>query len=119
MSIYATIGSVLVATGRARKRCDRPDLHAGWDGEYAEVYFQAVPGHIDYDWDWLPPPVEDRDWDNYRAVVVCGPYSEKDGQRYERALMTLTGEEWRSIPFSDLWRRIEDALAAHMKAGRP
>lgn len=82
------------------------------------MYFQAVPGHIDYDWDWLPPAVEDKNWDNYRAVVVCGPYSHKEGQQYVNAVLTLSGEEWETIPFGELWGRIEEAFAAHMKTGR-
>lgn len=117
MSIYASLGSIFVETGERRKRCDhRRDLHAGkWEEEFVEVYFQAVPDHTDDDVDYLPPPIPDSGGRKYRAVVVCGPNSRKDGQRYVNALMTLSGEEWEGTPFPALWGRITEALAAHLR----
>lgn len=128
MSIYSTIGSLYFATGRRRKRCDhKQDLHAGdraWDNEFAEVYFQGVPGHIGHPeegyatdpYTWLPPVRKDAE--KFRAVVVCGPYTYKKGQQYFNALETISGEDWETISFGELWGLIETKLADHMKGGR-
>jgi hypothetical protein len=107
VSIYATLGQIKVPT-------------TDWardEGDWVEVYFQGVPGHIghpkyyeaDYYADFLPPPVQDED--QLRAVVVLmDGGDEKEVQRYVRPLMTLTGDEWDGTPFPILLRRIEDAV---------
>lgn len=138
MSIYATIGTLIMPSGRQVRtstcagdahidpasggRTYRPDGTYGplaYD-EYVEVYFQGVPAHIQNagpGWDeWLPPPVPDCDGE-LRAVFVCGPSTTKgtdrNGQEYVNALAVLGGAAWQATPFPDLWRLIDDALATH------
>jgi hypothetical protein len=80
------------------------------------IYAQGVPAHIGDTgpiWDWLPPPVEDRDG-NLRAVFICSPWTRKgtdrNGQEYRNYLLMLTGEEYERITWHELWVRIGEAL---------
>lgn len=114
MSIYATLGVI------------RLEPLADWPGcehleHWPEVYFQGVPGHIGHPdhypegdpyADFLPPfpPRFDPDSDLRAVVVVLRDHNEKDVQRYVRPLMTLSGREWETLPFPELWRRIEEAV---------
>ena len=86
-----------------------------------EIMVQVVPawiGHPDYHGYYptdpyaadLPPPPADPQGDIPRAVVFVFPGAPKVGQIYERPLLLLSGAEWRSLPFPDVWQRLEDAV---------
>ena len=120
MSIYASLWSIQVP---------RDGYIAFEPDDYAEVYAQAVPPHIGHpsvytDGDpyaaFLPPVVQiDRedepDWQPYRAVVICAPWTtkgtERSGQEYVNPLLVLTGTEYQTITFQDLMGRILEAMA--------
>jgi hypothetical protein len=110
MSIYATLGTL---------RFPLDEMGTEW----VEVCFQAVPSHIghpshypdgDIYAEFLPPvrdpEVPEPEWDKHRAVVIIATDERKDGQRYVNPVLTLSGEEWETIPFPELWQRIEEAL---------
>ena len=92
---------------------------------FVEITAQAVPEHIDYAgeaWDFLPPPVEETgEGGHFRAVYLIGPYTTKGtpqcGQEYVNPVLTLTGEEYRRLPWPELWDRIARALPAHLERG--
>lgn len=87
------------------------------------VYAQAVPAHIDYDgegWEFLPPPVPDTgEAYNFRAVVLCAPWTTKgtarNGQEYVNPLLTLTGAEYRAAT----WIELHDRILALLEGGAP
>ena len=119
MSIYATHGVLKVPR--------YGDFHTG--SEWVEVVGQGVPAHIgtpspghgyeggDPYASFLPPAVpvseEEEDWwQALRAMVIIRDGTEKVGQEYVRPLIVLSGQEYATIPFSDLQERICDALRA-------
>lgn len=103
------------------------DFHTG--SEWVEVVGQGVPAHIgtpttghgyeagDPYASFLPPAVpvseaEEDWWQALRAMVIVRDGTEKIGQEYVRPLLVLSGQEYATIPFSDLHERICDALRA-------
>jgi hypothetical protein len=113
MSIYATLWEIKVS-----RRHD-------FDGEWVQVYAQAVPAHIghpsgypegDLYADFLPPVVQDYDPEtgtapHHRAVVIVQEgRDKKDVQRYVDPLITMSGEEYSRIPFQELLDRIHAAM---------
>jgi hypothetical protein len=119
MSIYATLWSL--------KFPKFGDEHLGC--EWIKVTAQGVPPHIgsptpgmgyedgDPYADFLPPPVatdEDGDSQHMRAVVIVTEETEKgtrrNGQEYIDPLLTLSGDEYSTLTFPELHKRICDAL---------
>ena len=119
MSIYATLWKLQFP------REGDPFLGSGW----VEVTAQGVPPHIgsptsgqgyeegDPYSDFLPPPLEtDKNGDApfMRAVVFVTSDTtkgtEQNGQEYVDPLLVITGEEYNSISFGDLYNQICDAL---------
>jgi hypothetical protein len=107
MSIYATLESFLVP---------KLTLHDSEPENFVRVWIQGVPAHIDYtgpEWAFLPPPVSEEECP-YRFIVVCGPESVKgtarNHQEYQKPLFTMTGPEYTRITWTEMWRRIENAL---------
>ena len=119
MSIYATLWKL--------KFPKEGDAHLGC--EWIEVAAQAVPPHIgsptpgngyengDPYAAFLPPAVETdaeggAPFD--RAVVFVAEHSikgtERSGQEYISPLLVLTGEAYARVSFTELHRRICDAL---------
>jgi hypothetical protein len=112
MSIYATLWEIKL-----------PKAHR-FDDQWATVYAQAVPPHIGHPShypegdpysDFLPPIVDcDPETGlglvNRAVVILVEGHDEKIGQRYTEPLLTLTGEEYASIPFGILLERIEQAM---------
>ncbi len=112
MSIYATLWEIKL-----------PKSHV-FDDEFATVYAQAVPPHIGHPScypegdpyaDFLPPIVdcdpETGEGPVNRAVVILVEgRDEKVGQRYISPLLTLTGTEYKVIPFCELIERIQKSL---------
>lgn len=97
--------------------------------EWIEVTAQGVPPHIgsptpgmgyengDPYAEFLPPAVEtneDGEAEYMRAVVIITENTKKgtarNGQEYFDPLLTLEGEEYENLPFSELHRRICDTL---------
>lgn len=119
MSIYATIWSL---------RFPRyGDHYVGC--EWIEVTAQGVPAHVgtptpgfgyeggDPYAEFLPPPVElnaDGDSEFMRAVVIITEETKKgttrSPQEYANPLLVLSGRDYASISFVDLYERICDAL---------
>ena len=119
MSIYATLWKL--------KFPMFGDYHTGC--EWIEVTAQGVPPHIgsptpgmgyengDPYAESLPPAVEtneDGEAEYMRAVVIITENTRKgtsrNGQEYVAPLLTLGGEEYENLPFSELHQRICDAL---------
>ena len=115
MSIYATLWTLKFPR----------DGNDYFGCEWIEVFAQAVPTHVgsptpgqgyedgDPYADFLPPTThvpEDYDGNQYRAVVIVTEGMHKVGQRYERPLMTLTGDEYAAMSFDELHRLVCDAL---------
>ena len=119
MSIYATLWTLkFLMEGDEYSGC-------GW----IEVTAQAVPAHIGSptpgcgyeDGDpyaaFLPPPVRtdaEGDAPFHRAVVFISEYTAKgtarSGQEYVSPLFVLAGEQYATITFDELHRRICAAL---------
>lgn len=119
MSIYATLWHLKFPRhGDDYTDCD-------WIG----VTAQGVPAHIGTptpgfgyeDGDpyaaFLPPPMvilSEEDERTLRAVVFVAEGTpkgtERSGQEYVAPLLVLTGEEYATVTFGDLYRRICDAL---------
>ena len=109
MSIYATLWSIKVQLP---------------DEEWIEVTGQGVPGHIGHSASgddpfssFLPPALAGMSADDaedlLRAVVIVAEgYEEKEGQRYTRPLLTLSGQEYEHVPFGELLERIEHEIDA-------
>ena len=102
MSIYATLHEI--------------GMRRFGDKEMIEIIVQAVPPHIGHtgpEWDFLPPPV-DPDGQVFRAVLFVEAGTpkgtERCGQEYDKSLLMLTGQEYETIGFADLMRRLEEAL---------
>ena len=102
MSIYATLADI--------------GLRRFGDKELIEIRIQGVPPHIDHagpKWAFLPPPV-DPNGDVMRAVFFVEKGEEKgtsgNGQEYVKPLLVLTGQEYQSVTFESLLRRLEEAL---------
>jgi hypothetical protein len=75
-----------------------------------------VPAHVDYEgiaWEFLPLPADPEGTTN-RAVffVERGTHKGTDrwGQEYVEPLLMLTGREYETISFAQLFQRLEDAL---------
>ena len=85
----------------------------GWKELWCEVYAQGVPGHIDLDVDWLPPPVTK----GLRAVVIVHYADSKDGQRYLDPLLVLTGKEYEEIDMYDLLEVLKSRIEVRYIAG--
>jgi hypothetical protein len=110
MSIYATLWALkFPSTGREYVGCD-----------WVTVLAQAVPAHIgmegiDHYSDFLPPTV-DPDGDNHRAVVFVRAGAKKETarspQEYVAPLLMLTGAQYRSYSFEQLYDEICSALVA-------
>lgn len=119
MSIYATLWHL--------KFPRYGDAHTGC--EWVEVLAQGVPAHIGtpipgYGYEdgdpyasFLPPPVtifSEEDENLLRAVVfvVQGKPkgTERSHQEYVAPLLTLTGQEYATMPFAELHKEICDAL---------
>jgi hypothetical protein len=92
---------------------------------WVKVVCQAVPAHIgtptpghgyesgDPYASFLPPAVpvpDDDDCDGLRAVVIIRDGTEKIVQEYIDPLLVLSGEEYLTLSFGELHRRICDAL---------
>ncbi|MEX2167807.1 MAG: hypothetical protein WD851_00730 [Pirellulales bacterium] len=118
MSIYATHWTL--------KFPRHGDTHTGC--EWVEVWGQGVPAHIgtptpgegyeevDPFADFLPPAVPVRDDDDgtgLRAMVIVRRGTEKVIQQYVNPLLVLSGEEYKAMPFEELYRQICDALRAN------
>lgn len=119
MSIYATLWSLKF-----------PRFGDDYIGcEWIEVIAQGVPAHIGtptpgfgYEGGdpyavFLPPPVpvlEDDDSGMLRAVVVIteetGKGTARSAQEYDHPLLVLTGQDYASMSFVELHRRICDTL---------
>lgn len=106
MSIYCTYGIMT--------------LHREPVARNAEIWFQAVPGHIGnprYDdaearayYDGFLPPRPDSD-DDIRAMVIFDDrWGDKDGQRYVCPLLVLSGAEWAAMPLAELWPKLEQPI---------
>lgn len=101
-SIYATIWDL-----------GFPDPQDGWP---IRVTAQGVPGHVDMEADFLPPPLTDGDLEDgrLRAVVFVTDDTKKGtaraGQEYVDPLLVLSGEEYGAITFVELHRRLCDKL---------
>jgi len=119
VSIYATLWTL--------KFPKEGDEHI--DCEWIEVRAQAVPAHVGSptpgcgyeDGDpyvaFLPPAVEtdaQGDAPFPRAVVIVTECSlkgtERSGQEYVSPLLVLTGQQYASMTFEELYERICDAL---------
>ena len=119
MSIYATLWSL--------KFPKYGDYHTGC--EWIEVTAQGVPPHVgsptpglgyedgDPYAEFLPPAVvtdENGDAAYMRAVVIVTEDTQKgtlrSSQEYVDPLLTLDGEQYSNLPFSELHERICDAL---------
>jgi len=119
MSIYATLWRL--------KFPRYGDDHTGC--EWAEVIAQGVPAHIGtltpgYGYEagdpyaaFLPPPIailSDEDEGELRAVVFIKAGTpkgtERSHQEYVNPLLVLSGEEYESLPFPEVHRRICEAL---------
>ena len=95
---------------------------------FIKVSVQVVPAHIGHEGDddiygsFLPPPVEydesdwEREWTPRAVFVIDEHHLEKDGQRYVSPLLTMTGEEYQSARFTELMKRIQDALEERFEA---
>src|SRR5215208_2708585 len=102
MSIYATIGEI--------------GIRRFGDDAMIAITIQAVPAHIDDvgpQWEFLPPPV-DPEGALFRAVFFVESGTEKGtercGQEYVTPLLMLSGQEYETITFSEMIKRLEDAL---------
>ena len=119
MSIYATLWKL--------KFPKEGDEHFGCD--WIEVTAQSVPPHIgsptpgcgyeqgDPYSAFLPPPLQtgaDGEAPHDRAVVFITEYSIKgtprSSQEYASPMLVITGEEYARMTFTELHRRICDAL---------
>src|SRR5438874_935057 len=115
MSIYATRWIL--------KFPSQGDEYPGCD--WVEVMGQGVPAHIgtpspgygcesgDPFADFLPPAIpvpENDDGTTLRAMVIVRRGAEKVGQEYVRPLLVLSGQEYGSMPFVEVYDRICDAL---------
>jgi hypothetical protein len=62
--------------------------------------------------DFLPPPRTDHDEDDEtpRAVVFVTDGTEKEGQVYIDPLLVITGKEYMTTPFSELWSKLVTAV---------
>lgn len=126
MSIYATLWEL---------KWPRDGIWALTDDDFVRVWCQAVPPHIGHPshypegdpyGDFLPPVVQPdselTDDAPYRAVVMCGPLTTKGTarcpQEYENPLLTLTGEEYQSISWVELYDRIGAALRQQLGESR-
>jgi hypothetical protein len=115
MSIYATLAILRIPLWPSR-----PVMSESWPEHWVELVVQGVPGHIghprhyeeDLYADFLPPPVEDEE--ALRAVVIVEAGTPKGTprsyQEYENPLMVLTGEEWNTTPFPELWGRFDEVV---------
>ncbi|GEM_PF-2150835 len=118
MSIYATLWKL---------KWPRDGWWAESEADYIEVCAQSVPAHIGHPsvypngdpyGEFLPPPVEgdlDDPGTPSRAVVFCAEgittkETPRSHQEYANPLLVLTGEEYASIRFDDLFERISAAL---------
>ena len=125
MSIYATLWSL--------KFPRYGDFYVGC--EWIEVTAQGVPAHIgtptpgfgyengDPFAAFLPPPVavnSDGNSEFKRAVVFVTEATHKgsrrSGQEYINPLLVLSGREYGTMAFSDLHKRISDALRGNAPA---
>jgi hypothetical protein len=99
------------------------DEYPGCD--WIEVIGQGVPAHIgtptpghgyesgDPYAGFLPPaiPVVREDDDKtLRAMVIVQEGTDKVGQEYVRPLLVLSGQQYATLPFQELYERICDAL---------
>jgi hypothetical protein len=127
VSIYATLWEIQLPTD---------GVWAMDEQDWVRVYAQAVPAHIghpsDYPdgdpyGDFLPPPVrldetEEPIGPPHRAIVICGPLTTKgtarSPQEYVNPLLVLTGEEYESIKWTELFDRICHAIARHTGVAR-
>src|SRR5205823_1374307 len=93
--------------------------------DWVEIMGQGVPSHIgtpspgygyesgDPYADFLPPAIpvpENDDGIALRAMVIVRSGAEKIGQEYVRPLLVLSGREYASMGFEDVYGRICDAL---------
>jgi len=127
VSIYATLWEIKLPTD---------GVWAMDEQDWVRVYAQAVPAHIghpsDYPdgdpyGDFLPPPVrldktEEPVGPPHRAVVICGPLTTKgsarSAQEYVNPLLVLTGEEYESVKWTELFDRISHEIARHAGVAR-
>ncbi|MEX2559902.1 MAG: hypothetical protein WD403_08305 [Pirellulales bacterium] len=119
MSIYATLWSIQLQDPAA------PFSEPRW----VEVTAQAVPAHIgsptagcgyedgDPHAEFLPPPVDTDDQGSsqfHRAVVFITSRTRKgtgrSPQEYADPLLVLSGQEYSTITFDELHRRLEEAI---------
>ena len=145
MSIYATYWQiklpVWVPCGEDEKEAEEwsPGQDFSQPGRpvrerWVKVYAQAVPAHIGHPSaysegdpyaDFLPPVVEydPNDWHTAftpRAVFILDEdHDEKVDQRYTAPLLVLTGAEYEAAPFSELLRRIQEALEQRFGSSEP
>jgi len=108
MSIYATLWVLrFPAHGDYITGCD-----------WVTVLAQGVPTHIDYSLEFLPPPLESIESPDHesrlRAVVFVTEFSQKgttrSGQEYVSPLLVLSGDEYATITFTELYERLCLAL---------
>src|SRR3990167_1025519 len=92
------------------------------EGEWIEVLFQGVPGHITYEgpeWEWLPPPSADEN--TPRAVVVIDARTKKGtercGQEYVEPLLVLSWTDYQAARWEHLHQRIAEELAKRWHSG--
>src|SRR5437762_13901807 len=90
MSIYCTLWELQFPRDGD---CADPENPAEW----TTLWAQGVPGHIDDTgpiWDWLPPPVPDKNEYMLRAVVIVDNETDKgterNGQEYVDTLLVLS-----------------------------
>ena len=112
MSIYSTFWNIQIPVHLPDKPCAR-NPRDGFVKEmcsekWFEVWAQGVRGHIKYEVDWLPPPIEDDD--GVRCVVFCENSTPKEGQQYINPLKVLTGEEYYGMHMGDIIGILEEIL---------
>ena len=121
MSIYSTLWILKF-----------PKSGDSWDDplEFVEVIAQGVPAHIgsnselgDEFAEFLPPPVETDGQGEapfMRAVVFVTEHTvkgtERNGQEYVAPLLTLSGEEYAGMTFSELHERLCRRLGQNEEA---
>ena len=104
MSIYATMGQFSVFVN------DEP----------FEVWIQGVPPHINYAWDFLPPPV-DENGPIMRAVFFVLKGSKKGtdrcGQEYVDPLWMVTGEKFTKLKFTKVINKMVKEIRKRIDRG--
>lgn len=107
-----------------------------FDDEYVQIYAQAVSTHIghpshypdgDLYADFLPPVVgadQPKPPDEpFRAVFICGPKTTvgtaRSPQEYVDPLVAMTGEEYATIGWVELWERIAEGLRRQLDEYHP